>query len=99
MATNSSHLQRPNLRRLVMFDAVMRGGSTGAAARLLGLSQPAVSDALSKLETETGTRLLERGAVGSIGTEAGKLLHRRVARMLRQIEQAMARIGEINGMT
>ena len=86
----------PNLRRLVMFDAVMRSGSTGAAARLLGLSQPAVSDALSKLETETGTQLLERGAGGSAGTAAGKLLHRRVARMLRQIEQGIAQIGETN---
>ena len=87
MTQTSTDLQRPNLRRLVMFDAVMRGGSTGAAARHLGLSQPAVSDALSKLEAETGTRLLDRGAGGSAGTEAGKLLHRRVARMLRQIEQ------------
>ena len=80
-----------------MFDAVIRSGSTGAAARQLGLSQPAVSDALSKLETETGTRLLERGADGSTGTEAGKLLHRRVARMLRQIEQGIAHLGEIGG--
>ena len=99
MTTSASDLQRPNLRRLVMFDAVMRTGSTGAAARQLGLSQPAVSDALSKLEAETGTRLLERGAAGSIGTEAGKLLHPRVARMLRQIEQGIAHLGEIGGTT
>jgi molybdate transport repressor ModE-like protein len=97
MADTSRDFPRPNLRRLVMFDAVMRGGSTGAAARQLGLSQPAVSDALSKLEAETGTRLLDRGAGGSAGTEAGKLLHRRVARMLRQIEQGIAHIGEIDG--
>jgi len=97
MAASSFDIQRPNLRRLVMFDAVMRGGSTGAAARSLGLSQPAVSDALSKLEAETGTRLLDRGAGGSIGTAAGKLLHRRVARMLRQIEQGIAHVGEGDG--
>jgi DNA-binding transcriptional LysR family regulator len=98
MASNSPDFQRPNLRRLVMFDAVIRGGSAGAAARLLGLSQPAVSDALSKLEAETGTRLLDRGAGGSAGTAAGKLLHRRVARMLRQIEQGIAHIGEADGI-
>src|SRR5665213_1983313 len=97
MADTSLDIQRPNLRRLVMFDAVMRSGSTGSAARSLGLSQPAVSDALSKLEAETGTRLLERGAGGSAGTAAGKLLHRRVARMLRQIEQGIAHIGEVDG--
>jgi LysR family transcriptional regulator, regulator for genes of the gallate degradation pathway len=98
MTQISTDLQRPNLRRLVMFDAVMRGGSTGAAARHLGLSQPAVSDALSKLEAETGTRLLDRGASGSAGTAAGKLLYRRVARMLRQIEQGIAHIGEADGI-
>jgi LysR family transcriptional regulator, regulator for genes of the gallate degradation pathway len=98
MTQISTDLQRPNLRRLVMFDAVMRGGSTGAAARHLGLSQPAVSDALSKLEAETGTRLLDRGAGGSAGTAAGKLLYRRVARMLRQIEQGIAHIGEADGI-
>jgi len=97
MADNTPDPQRPHLRRLVMFDAVMRSGSTGAAARLLGLSQPAVSDALSKLEAETGTKLLERGAGGSSGTAAGKLLHRRVARMLRQIEQGIARLAEADG--
>ena len=97
MAATSPDIQRPNLRRLVMFDAVMRSGSTGSAARSLGLSQPAVSDALSKLEAETGTRLLDRGAGGSIGTAAGKLLHRRVARMLRQIEQGIAHAGEVDG--
>ncbi len=94
MTDTSRDLQRPNLRRLVMFDAVMRSGSTGSAARLLGLSQPAVSDALSKLEADTGTKLLDRGTGGSIGTAAGKLLHRRVARMLRQIEQGIAHAGE-----
>jgi LysR family transcriptional regulator of gallate degradation len=92
MSPASPDFPRANLRRLVMLDAVMRSGSTGAAARLLGLSQPAVSDALSKLEAETGTRLLDRGTAGSAGTEAGKLLHRRVARMLRQIEHGIAQI-------
>jgi molybdate transport repressor ModE-like protein len=87
----------PNLRRLMMFDAVMRSGSTGAAARHLGLSQPAVSDALSKLEAEIGIRLLDRGTGGSVGTASGKLLHRRVTRMLRQIEHGLAHIGEANG--
>lgn len=85
-------LSQPNLRRLAIFDAVIRFGSTGAAAQLLGLSQPAVSDALTKLEAETGVKLLERGAGGSFGTEAGKLLHRRVERMLRQIEHGVAQL-------
>jgi len=79
----------PSLRRLAIFDAVMRDGSTGAAAQRIGLSQPAVSHAISKLEIETGVKLLDRGSGGSYGTDAGRLLHRRVERMLRQIEQGI----------
>jgi DNA-binding transcriptional LysR family regulator len=75
----------------------MRFGSTGAAAQRVGLSQPAVSHALSKLEAETGVKLLDRGAGGSYGTGAGRLLHRRVERMLRQIEQGIAQLSEAGG--
>ena len=86
----STDRPHPNLRRLAIFDAVIRFGSTGAAGQRMALSQPAVSHALSKLEAESGVKLLDRGAGGSTGTRAGKLLHRRVERMLRQIEQGIA---------
>src|ERR1700730_2792314 len=56
--------RRPTLRRLAIFDAVIRTGSAGAAAREIGLSQPAVTHALDKLESEVGGRLFDRGPGG-----------------------------------
>jgi DNA-binding transcriptional LysR family regulator len=85
---------RPSLRRLGIFDAVMRHGSAGAAAKRIGLSQPAISHAVAKLEGEIGARLLDRGPGGSHGTAAGRILHRRVERMLSQIEQGVVVLGQ-----
>jgi DNA-binding transcriptional LysR family regulator len=71
---------------LAIFDAVVRAGSAGAAAQDIGLSQPAVTHALDKLEEEVGARLFDRGPGGSHPTKSGRVLERRVARMLRRIE-------------
>jgi LysR family transcriptional regulator, regulator for genes of the gallate degradation pathway len=77
---------RPTLRRLAIFDAVIRTGSAGLAAQDIGLSQPAVSHALDKLESEVSGKLFDRGPGGSAPTKAGRILHRRVERMLKQAE-------------
>lgn len=84
---------QPTLRRLTLFDAVIRAGSAGAAAQAIGLSQPAVTHALHKLEAEAGARLLDRGPGGSQPTRAGRLLHRRVERLLRQVERGVRDMG------
>lgn len=76
----------PTFRRLAIFDAVIRTGSAGAAARDIGLSQPAVTHALDKLESEVGGRLFDRGSGGSAPTKAGRILHRRVERLLKQAQ-------------
>jgi DNA-binding transcriptional LysR family regulator len=78
--------KHPTLRRLAIFDAVFRAGSAGAAAQEIGLSQPAVTHALDKLEREVGARLFDRGPGGSHPTKSGRLLQRRVERMLRRTE-------------
>ena len=79
-----------NLRRFVLFDAVCREGGISQAAAAVGLSQPAVSLAIKKLETTIDAVLFERGYGGSELTRDGGLLQRRVARMLQQIEAAVA---------
>jgi DNA-binding transcriptional LysR family regulator len=71
---------------LTIFDAVIRTGSAGAAAQDIGLSQPAVTHALDKLESEVGVRLFDRGPGGSAPIQAGRILHRRVERMLKQAQ-------------
>jgi LysR family transcriptional regulator of gallate degradation len=79
-----------NLRRFVLFDAVCREGGISQAAVAVGLSQPAVSLAIKKLEATVDAVLFERGYGGSELTRDGALLQRRVARMLQQIEAAVA---------
>ncbi|WP_050469789.1 LysR family transcriptional regulator [Herbaspirillum chlorophenolicum] len=80
------------LRRLALFDAVCREGGISHAAAAVGLTQPAVSLAIKKLEEGFGAVLFERGYGGSDLTQEGALLHRRVRRMLEQIEAAVAQL-------
>ncbi len=48
------------LRQLQILRAVMRGQTTMAAAGLLGMSQPAVSNAIKQIESQVGFALFER---------------------------------------
>jgi DNA-binding transcriptional LysR family regulator len=80
------------LRRLMLFDAVCRAGGIGVAADTVGMTQPAVSQAIKKLEASYGAVLFERGFSGSELTAEGRLLQRRVRRMLDQMEMAVAEL-------
>lgn len=48
------------MREIEIFRALMHAGSTGKAASLLGISQPAVSQSIKKLEAESGLALFDR---------------------------------------
>jgi DNA-binding transcriptional LysR family regulator len=63
-----------NLHLLRIFVAVVDNGSFSAAARSLGISQPAASKAVRALETDLDTVLLERQGRGVRPTEPGNLL-------------------------
>jgi molybdate transport repressor ModE-like protein len=63
-----------SFRLLRLFTAVARQGSVTAAARALGLSQPAVSKGVRTLERQVGTPLLVRTPRGLRPTEAGAAL-------------------------
>lgn len=64
-------------RRTLIFREVARAGSISGAARVLGWTQPAVSQHLARLERDAGGPLLLRGAGGVTLTEAGRALLRR----------------------
>jgi len=49
-----------SIREIEAFRAVMTAGTASKAARLLGVSQPAISQSIRKLETLAGLRLFER---------------------------------------
>lgn len=68
-----------NLSQLEVLIAIVETGNFTEAAETVGLTQSAVSYSLSKLETELGVTLLERGRQGVTLTHIGKevLLHAR----------------------
>ena len=76
----------PNLRHLRAFAAAVEHGGATRAAERIHLSQPAVTQALAKLEARLGAKLFVVGADGMRPTEIGRLFHDRVARALALIE-------------
>jgi DNA-binding transcriptional LysR family regulator len=77
-----------DLRALDIFIAVCETGSMAAAARTLGLTQPAVSQAIADLESRTGTMLFDR-SVRPIGlTPAGGVMRQRAAALLSTVCRA-----------
>lgn len=86
MSTRSEALPF-DLRALDIFIAVCEAGSMAAAARALGLTQPAVSQAIADLEERTGTMLFDR-RVRPIGlTPAGGVMRQRAAALLSEARQ------------
>lgn len=71
-----------NLRHLEAAAAVAGLGGISAAALAVNLSQPALTQGLSKLEGRIGRRLFDRHAGGASATEAGAILAGRVERAL-----------------
>jgi LysR family transcriptional regulator, regulator for genes of the gallate degradation pathway len=79
-----------NLRHLRVFLAVAQGGSVTRAADLCRVSQPAVTQALAKLEGVAGQDLFRRTPQGLFATEAGAALASRVDRALQILDQGFA---------
>jgi LysR family transcriptional regulator of gallate degradation len=63
-----------NLRHLAALAAAVRHGSVSRAAHSVGISQPAVTQGIARLEEATGTQLLHRSANGVTATDGGVLL-------------------------
>ena len=82
-----------NLHQLRVFAAAVRHDGIGAAARALGMSQPAVSRAVAELERDLGVQLLDRSTSGVHPTPVGVELFEHaqaVAAAERGAEEAIA---------
>lgn len=75
------------LRELRYFAAVVEAGSLTAAAAALRLSQPSLSVAIGRLETELGITLLVRSSKGVEPTSAGRYLLDASSRVLADVEE------------
>jgi len=74
-------MPRPlNPRQLEAFRAVMLTGGITAGARLLSISQPAVTRLIQDLEVDLGLKLFERQGAHATPTPAAAELHREVTR-------------------
>ena len=79
----------PNLRHLHAFREVARQGSISQASERIFLSQPAITQAIAKLERSLDTPLFERHSNGMRLTEAGTLFAERVERALKLIRMGI----------
>ncbi len=79
----------PSLRQLRAFEAVARSRSIGAAAKELGLSQPAVTQMVARIETALAASLFERRRTGTYLTALGSVLLPRVQRLFAHIQSAL----------
>ena len=75
-------------RHLKLIDALSRHGSIGAVAKVMFITQPAVSKALAELEEGIGARLFCRTASGVLPTPAGACLVSYARRILGEIDRA-----------
>ncbi|MGV1954113.1 LysR family transcriptional regulator [Agrobacterium tumefaciens] len=87
-ASNVQH----NLRHLRVFLAVADTNSVTRAAALCYLSQPAVTQALSKIERILKTPLFERTAQGLFPNTEGQVLERRVRRAFDFLDPALTEL-------
>jgi DNA-binding transcriptional LysR family regulator len=83
---------KSNLRHLRVFLSVARTGSVTRAAEDARVSQPAVTQALGKLERLAGQPLFLRRPTGLFLTRTGELLAARVARAFALLDPALTEI-------
>ena len=75
----------PNLRHLRAFREVADCRSISRASRTLYLSQPAITQAIARLEKLLDTRLFDRRSDGVFTTESGELFLHRVERAMERL--------------
>lgn len=78
-----------DLGDLSAFVAVARAGGFREAARLLDASASGLSDAVRRLETRLGVRLLNRTTRSVVPTDAGKSLLARLAPLLDEVDSSL----------
>jgi LysR family transcriptional regulator, regulatory protein for tcuABC len=76
------------LRQLRYFVKVIEFGSMGRAATELGVVTSALSQQISRLESELSTRLLQRTSTGVLPTDAGVAFWRQAQLVLRHVDEA-----------
>jgi len=97
-AIRNGYLMR--LSQIRDFVAVVEAGGIRAAARKLGVSQPAITRSVRGLETELHAKLLRRTPTGVVPTQPGRALFARARAAqaeLRKAEEEVDQLGQTAG--
>ncbi|MBM4765277.1 LysR family transcriptional regulator [Bacillus sp. B15-48] len=87
-----------SLAKYEVFRTVVELGSLTKAGETLGLSQSAVSHAITSLETEWGFTILNRGRQGIYLTSNGERVLTYIRHILKWNEEMLQEIAHINGL-
>ena len=79
--------------------AVAERGSLRAAARHLGIAQPAITRSIREIERELGVALFERRPRGIVLTPMGELFLKRAVTVLGELRRAREEIDQARGLT
>jgi LysR family transcriptional regulator, regulator for genes of the gallate degradation pathway len=82
-----------SIRHLKVFDSVAQLNGIQRASEECHVSQPAVTQALAKLEEQIGVTVLQRCSRGTFLNEFGEIFHRRTQRFFAQLERALEELG------
>jgi LysR family transcriptional regulator, regulator of abg operon len=85
------------LEQLQHLTAIVEHGGLRAAARRLGMAQPALTRSVRSLERELGVELFVRQSTGMVLTLAGQRLHRRAAVICNESQRALDEIAQDQG--
>lgn len=98
-APMSLHAFALNLRHLRALSAMVEHGTVSAAALRIGLSQPALTQGLSKLERQLGCSLFARRPDGLVATAAGRTMADRADAAFRLLATATRGGGGTRGFS
>ena len=83
------------IQRLVLLADIVEQGNIAAAARFRDMTRSAISKQLSKLEQETGVRLLNRNTRSMSLTGPGRMLYEQAVRIRENHKETAALIADI----
>ena len=85
-----------NFSEIQVFAVAAETENFSAAARRLHLSQPAVSQQITRLEQDYGTKLLHREGTKVVPTEEGKILYEFATQIIKLYERSKQAVREVN---
>ena len=94
-ADDSPAILQPSVRHLEMFRLLMRTGSLTETARMMRVSQPAISQSLRELEGQLGFELFLRGKGQIRPTDEALDLVPEIDRLFAQVSSLSSRVSEL----